>query len=141
MKCAWGANPFLQAKAQGGCLVPEEDMRLYCMSQVQNPHCFLEHQCAALGDPCSLGAPLVEAAAGAGWRGGTLLCDGRPWGGGNSVLSTVGGLRTPALLPGASEVLAALLMASSTRGFAKCAFWRETGKKVMAFAFLFLGFF
>lgn len=48
---------------------------------------------------------------------------------GNSVLGAVGGLHPPALLAGASEVPTALLMASSTRGSAKCTFCMEMGKE------------
>lgn len=122
-----------------GCLVPEEDVCLYHVPQaqkaLQNPRCSIEHQCAALGDPCSPQGPL-EAAAEAGWRGGPSPCHG---GSRDSGFGVAGGLRTPALLPGASEVLAAPLMASSAQGSAKCAFWLETGKgkKGHGFSFFF----
>lgn len=107
---------------------------------LQNPRCPMEHQCAVLGDPCSLQGPL-EAAAGAGWGGGPSPCDGGPWGSRDSGFGVVGGLRTPALLPGASEVLAAPLMASSAQGSAKCAFWLETGKGKKGHGFSFFFFF
>lgn len=42
--------------------------------------------------------------------------------------SAVGDLRPPALLAGASEVLTALLMASSSWGSVKCTIWMEMGK-------------
>lgn len=67
--------------------------------------------------------------------------DGGPQGSGDSVLGMVGGLRAPALLPGASEVPAALLMASSNRDSAKCAFWLEAGKGKKSHGFFLFFFF
>lgn len=66
--------------------------------------------------------------------------DGGPRVVGNSVLSAFGGLHPPALLAGASEVLTALLMASSTWGSAKCTFWMEKGKGKKSNGFSFFCF-
>jgi len=74
-----------------------------------------------------------------GMERGDLLSDGGPRGSGDSVLGAIGGLHTPTLLLGASEVPAASLMVSSARGSAKCAFWPEMGKgKKKSWLFLFL---
>lgn len=61
--------------------MPEEDMCLYHVLQVQNALqntcCSVEHQQAALGDSCFPWGPL-EAAAGVGWRGGLPHMMGDP---------------------------------------------------------------
>lgn len=78
--------------------------------------------------------PLLSLApfGGSSWGGlgrGTLLCDEGPCSSGDHGLGKVSGLLMPTLLLGASEVLAALLLASSAQGCAKSALWPETGKR------------
>lgn len=72
-----------------------------------------------------------------GCRGGSPPHDEGRCGGEDCGLGTAGGLCTPVLLLGASEVPAALLMASSAQGSAKCAFRPETGKGKKSHGFFF----